>query len=63
MKASARSELNSIISELGSIIKEMEAISSGVKNDFAGIGNENCASAIDKVTDKYYTVRSTLQKI
>ncbi len=63
MNASARNELNSIITELNSIIKELESISSGVRKDFVGIGNEHCANCIDRVLDNYYTARTKLNNM
>ena len=63
MTASARYELASIKSELNSIISELESISRGVRNDFVGIGNEQCANCIDRVTSQYYTVRRKLNNL
>lgn len=63
MDSGARSELNSIKNELNSIIKELEAISSGVRNDFTGIGNEKCADCIDRVLNQYYAVKRKLNNL
>jgi len=63
MDASARYELESIKSELNSIISELEEISYGVRNDFKGIGSEQCANCIDRVLQKYYKARTKLNNI
>ena len=63
MDASARNELDSIKRELNLIIRELESISSGVRNDFIGIGNDKCADCINKVLDQYYYVRKKLNNL
>ena len=63
MDASAKNELESIKRELNSIIKELESISSGVRKDFVGIGNEQCADSIDIVLNQYYLVRRKLNNL
>jgi len=63
MDASARNELNSIKRELNSIISELESISQGVRNDFTGIGNAQCADCIDSVLGNYYTVQRKLNNL
>ena len=47
--ASAKSEVNSIISELNSIISELSSISAAMKTEFKGIGSEKCAESINSV--------------
>ena len=44
--------LYNIKRELASIIRELNDISSGVRNDFQGIGSERCADVINKVNGK-----------
>lgn len=63
MDASARNELNSIRRELNAIIRELESISDGVRRDFVGIGNTQCADCIDRVLDQYYYVRRKLDNL
>ena len=63
MDASARSELDAIKRELNLIIRELESISSGVRNDFTGIGNDKCADCINKVLGQYYYVRRKLNNL
>lgn len=63
MDAGAARELESIKSELNSIIGELESISSGVRKDFTGIGNEQCANCIDNVLNSYYSVRRKLNNL
>lgn len=63
MDQSARNELNSIKWELRSIIKELESISDGVRKDFSGIGNEQCANCIDRVVNQYYVVQRKLNNL
>jgi uncharacterized membrane protein YgcG len=63
MDQNARNELDAIKRELWSIIKELEDISTGVRKDFAGIGNDKCADAINIVVNQYYTVYKKLNNI
>lgn len=63
MDANAKAELDSIKRELSAIIRELESISHGVRYDFKGIGNESCASCIDKVVNSYYSVRRKLDNM
>lgn len=63
MDAWARGELQSIKNELNSIIRELEDISRGVRNDFVGIGNTQCADCIDKVLNNYYVVQRKLNNM
>lgn len=63
MKSYSYAELAAIKRELNSIISELESISMGLKNDFKGIGNEKCASSIDRVLSHYYSVRKKLNNI
>lgn len=63
MNANAKNELESIKRELDSIIKELESISNGVRYDFSGIGNVQCADSIDRALEKYYDIRRNLNDI
>lgn len=63
MNTSARSELASIKAELNSIINELDSISRGVRNDFTGIGNVQCASCIDRVANQYRIVKRKLDHL
>ena len=49
--------------ELVSIIRELNDISSGVRNDFQGIGSERCADVINKVNGKYNEALNKLNRI
>lgn len=63
MNASARAELASIKRELNSIISELDSISSGVRRDFVGIGNDQCANCIDRVANQYRYVKRKLDNM
>ena len=63
MDAKAKAELESIKIELDSIIRELEDISWGVRKDFKGIGNEQCANCIDRVISKYREAQKRLNKL
>ena len=63
MNASARAELASIKRELNSIISELDSIASGVRRDFVGIGNDQCANCIDRVTNQYRYVKRKLDNM
>lgn len=60
MNANAQAELASIKRELNSIISELESISNGVRQDFVGIGNDQCANCIDRVINQYRYVKRKL---
>lgn len=60
MDANAQAELDGIKNELNAIIRELESISGGVRRDFVGIGNEQCAICIDRVIGQYRDVESKL---
>ena len=61
--ASARSEVNSIISELNSIINELNSISTAMKTEFKGIGSEKCAESINSVTANCKKAKSKLSNM
>lgn len=63
MKAAAQAELQSIKYELDSIINELESISTGIRQDFRGIGNERCAECIERVTYQYRVAKRKLSNI
>lgn len=63
MKANARAELESIKIELDSIIRELDDISNGIRRDFTGIGNVQCANCIDTVISQYRTVKRKLNNM
>ncbi len=63
MNASALAELASIKRELDSIIRELDDISNGVRRDFVGIGNDQCANCIDRVTGQYRWVKLKLDNM
>lgn len=53
-------ELNAIKRELQQIINELDSISNGVKNEFANVGNNRCATRIKEAANNY---RSILRKL
>ena len=57
------SELDEVRRELSSILNELESISGGIRNDFKGIGQEKCASAIDRVIHSYRGTLRTMNQI
>lgn len=63
MDVNAQAELNSIKRELSSIISELENISNGVRKDFVGIGNEQCANCIDRTINQYRVVQRKLNNM
>lgn len=63
MNAKGLSELYAIKQELQSVINEIESIASGINRDFEGIGNEKCASRLNKIADHYQYVRRKLNNI
>ena len=63
MDAAARAELDAICSELNAVIGELEQVSTGVRRDFAGIGNQRCADCLDHVLERYYFVRRKLNNM
>lgn len=60
MDAGAQNELYQIKRELQSIITELDNIAAGIRRDFTGIGNEQCASCVSRVSAQYRTVKSKL---
>ena len=60
MKRADLNELNAIKRELQQIINELDSISNGVRNDFANVGNNKCATRIKEVANNY---RSVLRKL
>lgn len=63
MATSEQYELESIKRELQSIINELDSISNGVKRNFAGIGNDRCASSISSIANDYRYVKKRLDRI
>ena len=63
MTKGAQQEVAGIKAELRSIIIELESIRNGVKRDFQGIGNENCAKSIDSVILQYKNVLRKLDNM
>lgn len=61
--ASAKSEVNSIISELNSIINELNSISAAMKTEFKGIGTEKCAESINSVIANCKKAKKSLSNI
>lgn len=63
MDANAKAELASIKVELNSIISELDSISDGVRQDFVGVGNEQCANCLDRAINQYRAVKRKLDNI
>ena len=55
--------LNYVRNELGSIIRELNDISSGMRNNFQGIGSERCADVISNVAVQYHEALRKLNRI
>ena len=55
--------LQSCQNELNSIIRELENIEDGVRSDFVGIGEKNCADCIAMIVSKYRYVKRILDKV
>lgn len=63
MNSTYINELNRIKSELLSAIREMESISYGVRHDFSGVGNRQCADCLNGVIGYYYSIYQKLSSI
>ncbi len=63
MNSSDQYELYLIKCELQNIINELDSIAYGVRRDFSNIGNEQCASCVSKVAEKYRYVKRKLDNI
>ena len=59
----SQQQLNVIKQDLQSIIDELEDIARGIKKDFEGIGNEQCASVISEEAKRYLEAKQKLDKI
>lgn len=55
--------LKSCQTELASIIRELSAIEEGIRNDFIGIGEKNCAVCVEEIVSKYRYVKRVLDKV
>lgn len=55
--------LKSCRNELRSIINELNAIEDGIRYQFSGIGQENCADCIESVISKYQSVLNRLYNV
>ena len=60
MDGNARAELAAIKRELNSIISELDNIAIGIRRDFKGIGNEQCANCVGRAAEQYRWVKSKL---
>lgn len=63
MTAKGRRELEHIKNELRSIILELDSISDGIRRDFSGIGNDQCANSIDKVISQCRRAQTKLNNL
>ncbi|MCR8643651.1 hypothetical protein NV379_13420 [Paenibacillus sp. N1-5-1-14] len=61
--ARTRSEINSIIRQIYSITRELDSISTGMRNEFKGIGTQICANKIMNMSESYREVASSLQRL
>ena len=59
--SSVLEEYLSIMKEMDSIISELDSISSGVRKDFVGIGNEECANCINGVINQFYAYKDRMK--
>lgn len=53
-------EIELIKQELNGIIKDLRNAAHGVRLEFKGIGNQECALALEKVADKYERINRKL---
>lgn len=60
MKDSTADEIISIRKELKSIINEVQEIADGISSDFVGIGNDVCASRLERMIEKDIGYAKTL---
>lgn len=63
MKKQSLNDLYYIKRELTSIIRELRSISSGVRNDFKGVGSDRCVSYIDSVINNCCKLQKTLNNL
>jgi len=57
------SDITTIKVELQKVINELESISKGIRQEYEGIGNVECANCLDKVIDQYELAKSKLNSI
>lgn len=55
--------LNSCKEELRSIVRELIEIEEGVRHDFSGIGQNNCADCLQVIVSKYQYVLTKLNNV
>lgn len=55
--------LNECRGELRSIIQELRSIEGGVRKNFHGIGEDQCANCIDRIADRYEGVLKRLNSV
>ncbi|NMB34501.1 MAG: hypothetical protein GX992_09815 [Clostridium sp.] len=55
--------LNECKGELRSIINELCDIEWGIRQDFAGIGQDLCADCVRRIADKYEGVLARLERV
>lgn len=63
MDANDQYELYLIKKELQSIIDELSQISTGVRQNFSGIGNDKCANVISSAASHYRDVKAQLDRM
>lgn len=63
MDAAAQNELYQIKRELLEVINELDDIAQGVRRDFIGIGNEQCAQCIANAAAQYRMVKRKLDNM
>ena len=63
MDSQSKYELYLIKRELQSIINELDDIAYGIRRDFSNIGEDQAASCVSGVADKYRIVKGKLDNI
>lgn len=63
MDAQTSSELNRIKNDFGSLINELKDIAFGIRKDFQGIGNDQCASCVENLINQCVAAKSKLENI
>ena len=60
---SGKAQLQQIVYELDGIIRNLDDIANGVRTDFEGVGNIQCANTIEEVASHYRRVKRKLAAV
>lgn len=60
MDNTTKQEIESIKSDLQSIVNDLRNVAQEIRLEFRGIGNHQCAQAVEKVAEKYDRIKRKL---